>query len=110
MAAGLVDWSPDEPTGPVEIRHRLVRAAICAGITATKRCMLHARAATVLSELESWEHRVAALDRPDENLAAQLEHLAAQEGAGAGRPGQPAAGRPDRHRRLTGGQAAGRSG
>jgi DNA-binding CsgD family transcriptional regulator len=33
----------------------------------------------VVSESASWEHRVAALDRPDEGLAAGLERLADQE-------------------------------
>ena len=57
VASGLVDWSPDEPTGPVEIRHPLVRDAVYAGITAPKRRMLHARAASAVSESASWEHR-----------------------------------------------------
>ena len=43
VAAGLVDWSPDEPTCPVAIRHSRVRDAIYAGITPTKRHVLHAR-------------------------------------------------------------------
>ena len=43
--------------------------------------MLHARAASIVSESASWEHRVAALDRPDEGLAAQLERLAGEEAA-----------------------------
>ena len=81
-ASGLVDWWPEEPSCPVAIRHPLVRDAIYAGITATRRRMLHARAASVVNESASWEHRVAALDRPDEDLAAQLERLAAQETAG----------------------------
>ena len=34
VAAGLVDWWPEEPTCPVAIRHLLVRDAIYAGITA----------------------------------------------------------------------------
>ena len=42
-----------------------------------------------VSEAASWEHRVAALDQPDEDLAAQLEQLAGEEAArrpsGAGR-------------------------
>jgi DNA-binding CsgD family transcriptional regulator len=80
-AVGLVDWWPDEPTCPVEIRHLLVRDAVYAGIPAAKRRVLHARAASVVSESASWEHRVAALDRPDEGLAAELEHLAGQEAA-----------------------------
>ena len=82
VASGLVDWSPEEPAGPVEIRHPLVRDAIYAGITATRRRMLHARAAGIVNEPASWEHRVAALDHPDEALAAQLERLAGEEAAG----------------------------
>jgi len=82
VASGLVDWSPEEPAGPVEIRHPLVRDAIYAGITATRRRMLHARAADIVNESASWEHRVAALDHPDETLAAQLERLAGEEAAG----------------------------
>ena len=81
VAAGLVDWWPDEPTCPVEIRHLLVRDAIYTGITAARRRLLHARAAAMVSQAASWEHRVAALDQPDEALAAELEHLAGQEAA-----------------------------
>ena len=81
VAAGLVDWWPDEPTCPVEIRHLLVRDAIYAGIPAARRRMLHARAAVMVSRAASWEHRVAALEQPDETLAAELEYLAAQEAA-----------------------------
>ena len=84
VASGLVDWSPEEPSCPVVLRHPLVRDAIYAGITATRRRALHARAASVVTESASWEHRVAALDRPDEDLAAQLERLAGGEAA-AGR-------------------------
>jgi DNA-binding CsgD family transcriptional regulator len=82
VASGLVDWWPQEPSCPVAIRHLLVRDAIYAGITAVNRRMLHARAAGVVSESASWAHRVAALDRPDEGLAAQLERLAGEEAAG----------------------------
>jgi DNA-binding CsgD family transcriptional regulator len=81
VASGLVDWWPEEPTYPVAIRHPLVRDAIYAGIAAARRRALHARAAPLVSEPASWEHRVAALDRPDEDLAAQLESLAAEEAA-----------------------------
>jgi DNA-binding CsgD family transcriptional regulator len=81
VASGLVDWWPDEPTCPVEIRHPLVRDAVYAGITAARRRKLHARAAVMVSEPASWEHRVAALDHPDEVLAAQLERLADDEAA-----------------------------
>jgi len=80
-AAGLVTLAPEEPTCPVEIRHLLVRDAIYAGITPTRRRLLHGRAAAVVSEAASWEHRVAALDRPDEDLAAALERRATEEAA-----------------------------
>ena len=79
VASGLVDWSPEQPTCPVEIRHPLVRDAIYAGITPANRRLLHARAAGIVSESASWEHRVAASDQPDEGLAAELEGLAAGE-------------------------------
>jgi len=81
VASGLVDWWPEEPACPVAIRHPLVRDAIYAGITAARRHALHARAASIVSESASWEHRVAALDHPDEDLASQLESLAEQEAA-----------------------------
>jgi ATP/maltotriose-dependent transcriptional regulator MalT len=82
VASGLVDWSPEEPACPVEIRHLLVRDVIYAGIPAARRRVLHARAASIVSETASWAHRVAALDRPDEGLAARLERLAEEEAAG----------------------------
>ncbi len=82
VAAGLVDWWPEDPVCPVELRHLLVRDAIYARITATERGRMHDRAASVVGEAASWEHRVAALDQPDEDLAAQLEALAGHEAAG----------------------------
>ena len=81
VTAGLVDWWPEEPARPVAIRHPLVRDAIYAGIPAARRRMLHGRAASLVSESASWKHRVAALDRPDEGLAGELERLAAEEAA-----------------------------
>jgi DNA-binding CsgD family transcriptional regulator len=84
VAAGLVDWSPEEPSCPVVIRHPLVRDAVYAALTASRRRVLHGRAAAIASASASWEHRVAALDRPDEGLAAELERLAGGEAA-AGR-------------------------
>jgi DNA-binding CsgD family transcriptional regulator len=81
VAAGLVAWSPEEPSCPVVIGHLPVRDAVYAGIPASRRRVLHARAAGVVSESASWEHQVASLDRPDEDLAAQLEQLGGQEAA-----------------------------
>ena len=82
VASGLVHWSPEEPTCPVEIRHPLVRDAIYAGIAPARRRRLHARAASIVSESASWKHRVASLDLPDEQLAGELEQLAGEEAAG----------------------------
>jgi DNA-binding NarL/FixJ family response regulator len=76
VASGLVDWWPEEPTCPVAIHHPLVRDAVYASITPTRRRELHARAAGMVSESAAWEHRVAALEQPDEALAAELEHQA----------------------------------
>jgi DNA-binding CsgD family transcriptional regulator len=109
VVSGLVQWWPEEPTCPVEIRHPLVRDAIYAAIPLTRRRVLHGRAALVVSEAASWEHKVAALDQPDESLAVRLEQLAAGEAA-AGRPALAATylqwasdispARDDRERRL----------
>jgi hypothetical protein len=109
VTSGLVDWWPQEPTCPVEIRHQHVREAIYGGISPVRRRLLHARAASLVSESMSWTHRVAALDRPDEGLAAKLERLAAGEAAD-GRPAAAAThlrwasdispAQPDRVRRL----------
>jgi len=81
VAVGLADWSPQEPSCPVALRHLLVRDAIYAGITSVRRHTLHARAALLVSESAAWEHRVAALEQPDEGLAAELERLAGGEAA-----------------------------
>jgi DNA-binding CsgD family transcriptional regulator len=81
VRAGLVDLSSDEPSRTVVIRHALQRDAIYAGITAERRRALHARAVTLVDEASAWAHRVASLDRPDEELAAQLECLAGDEAA-----------------------------
>ena len=81
VAAGLVDWWPEEPACPVAIRHLLVRDAIYAGISVSRRRILHGRAALVVSEAASWEHLVAGLDQPDEDLAVRLEARAGEEAA-----------------------------
>ncbi len=81
VKAGLVDWWPHEPTCPVVLRHALQRDAIYASLPAARRRELHARAVGLVDDAASWSHRVASLDRPDEELAAQLESLAAQDAA-----------------------------
>ena len=84
LVAGLVDWSPDEPTCPVTLRHALQRDVIYSRLTPTKRRALHARAISVVDASTAWAHRVAALDGPDDGLAEQLASTAASEAA-AGR-------------------------
>jgi DNA-binding CsgD family transcriptional regulator len=86
VEAGLVDWWPHEPTCPVMIRHDLQREALYGGISPHRRRDLHVRAVSVVDEGAAWVHRVAALDRPDEDVAGQLEQLATKE-AGAGQTG-----------------------
>jgi DNA-binding CsgD family transcriptional regulator len=84
IRAGLADLPPGDPARPAVIRHALQRDAIYAGLALDRRRELHARAVTLVDEARGWAHRVAALDRPDEGLAGELEALAAREAA-AGR-------------------------
>jgi hypothetical protein len=81
LRAGLADVAWDEPARPVVLRHALQRDAIYASLAPGRRRELHARAVTVADEARGWAHRVAALDRPDEGLAGELERLAGQEAA-----------------------------
>ena len=61
------------PTCPVAIRHLLVRDAIYAGITVSQAPIAARPRGPGGQRAASWEHRVAALDRPDEDLAVELE-------------------------------------
>ncbi len=109
VAAGLVDWWPQEASCPVALRHALQREAIYAGIAAARRRVLHARAASFVDEATAWGHRVASLDHPDEALAAALEEVAVRDTAGGHLPlaathllwaAEISPTRPDRERRL----------
>ena len=79
VRAGLVDLGRNDPSRHVVIRHPLQRDAIYQGLSPARRRELHARAVGLVGENSVWAHRVAALDRPDETLAAELERLAEQE-------------------------------
>ena len=81
VRAGLVDLSDEGPSRSVVIRHALQRDGIYAGTSAQRRRELHARAVGLVDENAACGHRVASLDHPDENLAAQLEQLAGDESA-----------------------------
>jgi DNA-binding CsgD family transcriptional regulator len=79
IRAGLVDFQHNDLSRHVVIRHPLQRDAIYQGLSPARRRELHARAVGLVGENSAWAHRVAALDRPDEALAAELERLAEQE-------------------------------
>ena len=81
VRAGLVDMLAHEPSCPVAIRHALQRDGIYGGISVQRRRDLHARAVPLVDAAATWAHRVAALDRPDERLAGELELHAAEEAA-----------------------------
>jgi hypothetical protein len=73
LGTGLLQWAPNEPTRPLGLRHRLHGEAIYAETPPTVRKEMHARAATLVDEVTAWRHRVAAADRTDGALAAELE-------------------------------------
>jgi DNA-binding CsgD family transcriptional regulator len=79
VGAGLVDLWPHDLSRHVVIRHPLQRDAIYAGINTARRRGLHARAVGLVDETSAWAHRVAALERPDESLAGELERLGRQD-------------------------------
>jgi DNA-binding CsgD family transcriptional regulator len=81
VRAGLVDMAVQVPSCPVAIRHALQRDGIYAGISIHRRRELHGRAVSIVDAGAAWAHRVAALDRPDEDLAGELERHAVGEAA-----------------------------
>ena len=81
LRAGLADLTSDEPIRPVAIRHALQRDALYTALTSDRRRALHAKAVTLVDAASGWAHRVAALDRPQEGLASELEQLASTEAA-----------------------------
>lgn len=76
LACGLVHWQPGDPITPVAIRHALQRDAVYQTIDPQRRQALHAAAVPMVDSDTSWTHRVAAADRTDPALAADLEHEA----------------------------------
>jgi DNA-binding CsgD family transcriptional regulator len=80
--AGLARWWPVQESTPVEISDPWRREVIYEGLSATRRRALHTAAVRFSSGDSVWAHRVAATDRLDHVLAAQLDeeavrHLAA---------------------------------
>ena len=89
--AGLARWWPVQESTPVEISDPWRREVIYEGLSATRRRALHAAAVRFSAGDSVWAHRVAATDRLDHALAAQLDEEAARHFA---------AGRADRAARI----------
>jgi DNA-binding CsgD family transcriptional regulator/tetratricopeptide (TPR) repeat protein len=73
LGTGIVAWWPAEPSTPVDFAHPLYRTAVYDDLSPTRRQGLHRAMADHLSPAESWVHRVAAADGPDDDLADELD-------------------------------------
>jgi DNA-binding CsgD family transcriptional regulator len=76
LDAGLVDWTPTDPMTPVRISHPLYRDVVYRDTAPLRRRALHSAAVPLVDEDTAWTHRVAATDRVDAKLAAELEQHA----------------------------------
>ncbi|HVV18307.1 MAG TPA: AAA family ATPase [Pseudonocardiaceae bacterium] len=76
LAAGMVYWWPADPSGPVQLRDPLRRAAVYGLLGPRRRRSLHTAAAELVHLAASWRHRVAAAAGVDPVLAADLERAA----------------------------------
>ncbi|HEY3868358.1 MAG TPA: LuxR C-terminal-related transcriptional regulator [Actinocrinis sp.] len=72
LEAELVDWFPDEPVTPVQIRYPLYRDVVYRGLPVARREALHTRAAEYAIGTRAWAHRVAASGHDDLALADEL--------------------------------------
>jgi len=77
--AGLLERTPD---GEIRFAHPLVRGAVYNDLSGTQRRELHLAAAAMTTGARSLEHRAAATVGYDDELAAELEHLAGELAAG----------------------------
>lgn len=74
LATRFVEWRHDDTGLPqVAFAHPLLRLAVYEAMPLTRRRELHRSAAQVSDNRSALAHRVAAADRVDEALAAQLE-------------------------------------
>jgi DNA-binding CsgD family transcriptional regulator len=77
--AGLLEIRPETPQSTVRLGHALVRAAVYQAIELPERRELHRRAAQVVGgRRRVLDHRIAATQHFDPDLAADLEALARQ--------------------------------
>src|SRR6185312_4761149 len=83
VGMGLVEELPGGPTVRIGFVHPLVRAAIRGDLPPMRRRALHAASAGLLSGRAALDHRVAAAAGPDPDLAAELEDLVGEPGAGS---------------------------
>ncbi|MER7577975.1 LuxR C-terminal-related transcriptional regulator [Streptomyces sp. NPDC126514] len=79
LASGLIQWQPDQPTTPLRIHHQLQRDAIYHTISPVRRRALHTTAAALVGGDRAWDHRVAAADAYDPDLAGQLADEASRQ-------------------------------
>ncbi|MFJ9821112.1 AAA family ATPase [Streptomyces sp. NPDC101151] len=73
LGTGLVQWRPSEPSTPLRIMHVVQQQVIVQAIPPSRRAALHAAAASQVDADAAWGHRVAAAERVDARLAAELE-------------------------------------
>ena len=76
IPTGFIQWWPREPGTPVGFAHPLFRMAIYDDLSPTLRRRYHLAAAAFADAPAALDHRVAAADGPDEDLAAALADAA----------------------------------
>jgi predicted ATPase len=76
LPTGFVEWRPREQGTPVELTHPLFRMAIYDDLSPTFRRRYHLAAAALVDAPMALEHRAAAADGPDDDLAAALANAA----------------------------------
>jgi ATP/maltotriose-dependent transcriptional regulator MalT len=81
MDARLLERSPRMSGEEVSFVHPLLRAAVYADLSPTRRQDLHRKAAHLVSGSASLSHRVAATTQYDDELAGELERTAQAEAA-----------------------------
>jgi DNA-binding CsgD family transcriptional regulator len=72
LKTGVVQWWPEDPATPVQVRRPILRDAIYQVLTPRQRRELHLATASIVHGDAVWEHRVAATAGPDPELAGEL--------------------------------------